>query len=71
MCINADIIDYCKYVDSDYFDLEKYDSSRRAELLEFYSGYSEKGYYEYCKMCNGSCNVNKHAIPVGIQLNNG
>ena len=68
MCLNADLIDYCKLKETDYFDLGNYDASKRIELLEYYLGYNERGYMEYCKMCNGGINVNTHKIEVGKQM---
>lgn len=67
MCVGADRIGYCNIADGDYFDLSEYNQERRMEFLEYYLGYSEKGYFSYCRMCNGSSNVNKHIIPVGMQ----
>lgn len=66
-CINADIIDYCKIEESDYFDLSCFDNNRKSEFIEYYLGYSEKGYMAYCKKCNGGANVNSHSISVGSQ----
>lgn len=68
VCHSAAVIDYCELDKSDYFDLSTYDEGRRKEFLEYYLGYSEKGYYNYCKMCNGGMNVNTHAISAGNQL---
>ncbi|MCM1426129.1 MAG: hypothetical protein NC118_05945 [Eubacterium sp.] len=67
-CINADWINYCKIQETDYFDLSKYSESRRKEFIEYNLGYSEKGYMEYCKMCNGSISINTHKIEVGEQI---
>lgn len=68
MCLNADWIDYCKVQETDYFDLNNYNESRKKEFIEYNLGYNEKGYMEYCKMCNGSLNVNTHKIEVGKQI---
>lgn len=69
MCLNADWIDYCNIQETDYFDLNNYSESRKKEFIEYNLGYNEKGYMEYCKMCNGSLNVNTHKIEVGKQIN--
>ncbi len=45
--------------DTDYFDLRKFDRTRRAELIEFRNGYSEKGYTDFCRICNGFPSINK------------
>ena len=68
MCISAAWIDYCSFDELDYFSLVPYDENKRMEFIEFYLGYSEKGYYNYCKKCNGGMNNNTHAIPVGEQM---
>lgn len=64
----ADRFNYCEKQDSDLFNIKKSDSNSRAILLEYLLGYSEKGYYEYCKKCNGTFNVNQKKVPVGEQL---
>lgn len=64
----SDSINYCKLEPSDFFDLSVYDGDRRVELIEYMLGYSEKGYLNYCRMCNGSYNVNQKAIEAGEQL---
>lgn len=68
MCVGAAKIGYCELDDSDYFDLSVYSRDRRREFIEYYLGYNEKGYFNYCKKCNGSLNVNTHIISVGEQL---
>ncbi len=68
MCVCADRIGYCEITENDYFDLLNYTEERRKEFLEYYLGYNEKGYFNYCKLCNGSLNVNTHKIPVGKQI---
>ena len=68
MCWSAEQIDYCQVAESDYFDLSQYSAERRKEFLEYYLGFNEKGYFEYCKKCNGGINVNTHKIEVGKQL---
>ena len=67
MCFYADLIKYCELDESDCFDLKKCDEKRKKEFVEYYLGYNEKGYMNYCKMCNGGMNINTHAIPVGNQ----
>ena len=67
MCFYADLIKYCELDESDCFDLKIYDEKRKKEFVEYYLGYNEKGYMNYCKMCNGGMNINTHAIPVGNQ----
>lgn len=68
MATNADRIGYCKLDPSDTFDLTKYDEAKRIELIEYMLGYSEKGYFNYCRACNGSFNVNDRMIDAGKQL---
>lgn len=67
MCLSADMIGYCEIKEEDYFDLRHYDKDKRIEFLEYYLGYSTRGYYEYCKKCNGGTNINKKVITVGEQ----
>ena len=67
MCVAPDEIGYCELLPTDYFELEPYVESRRAEFIEYYLGYNEKGYFNYCKKCNGGLNVNKKYIVSGQQ----
>lgn len=68
LTFKADRADYCQIQPNDYFDFSTYEPNRRKEFMEFMLGYTEKGYYELCKKCNGAFNVNKTVIPVGEQL---
>lgn len=61
-------IDYCEMSETDKFDISYYDQDRKIELIEFMLGYSEKGYLNYCKKCNGSFNVNTKMIEAGEQI---
>lgn len=67
VCFYADLIDYCKLDYRDVFDLAHFDVEKRMEFIEYYLGYNERGYLNYCKMCNGGMNINSHSIPVGEQ----
>lgn len=52
----------------EYFDMELYDNVKDKKLLlEYELGYSEKGYLEMCKHCNGM-NCNDKRIPAGEQV---
>ena len=42
----------------DTYDLTQFDSSKKAELMEFKLYYTEKGYMNFCKYCNGLWNIN-------------
>lgn len=68
MARSADKINYCNLDSTDIFDISYYDESKRIELIEYMLGYSEKGYLNYCRMCNGSYNVNTKLIEAGEQL---
>lgn len=68
MAGGADRIDYCKLDASDCFDISYYDETRKIELIEYMLGYSEKGYLNYCQICNGSFNVNDKMIEAGRQI---
>lgn len=63
-------IGYCQDVEEDYYDLsiETENPFTKKELMEYLLGYTEKGYYEACKKCNGFFNVNTKTLPVGEQL---
>lgn len=50
------------------FDLSQMNEERKREILEFSLGYSDKGYLEVCRRCNGCYRVNKTIIPVAEQL---
>jgi hypothetical protein len=58
---------YCSIEKEDYYCLEPFDGDKKA-LIEFALGYSEKGYINYCRKCNGGFNSNKLQISVGVQL---
>ena len=79
-CLNDGKIFYCSpscaadasklfdYDESDGFSLKDYDFSRKKEFMEFYIGYSERGYPSYCRRCNGFFNNNTKLIEVAEQL---
>lgn len=67
-CHNADRMDYCRIQEEDFFSLESFEEEKKIELMEYMLGYSQKGYYEYCKKCNGGQNVNSKKIEAGVQL---
>ena len=52
----------------DYLDLNMLSEREyKNVLLEFSIGYSEKGYLDMCKHCNGA-DAEKYLIPVAEQL---
>lgn len=52
----------------DYLDLNMLEGTRyKSELVEFAIGYSEKGYLDMCRHCNGADAV-KYPIPVAEQI---
>lgn len=56
LCNYAQYADYagiCKADDKELFDLKNYQDTKNRELIEFKSGYSEKGYTNFCNYCNG------------------
>lgn len=79
-CLKKDKLFYCSPAcmadasglfpieETDAFELSNYSADRKTELLEFYNGYSEKGYPSYCKRCNGLFNNNKKYVKVAEQL---
>lgn len=64
----ADEIGYCDLLESDYYDLNNLNFLTRVEFMEYMLGYSEKGYFNYCKKCNGGQNINKKYVLPGEQL---
>lgn len=69
--------------ETDYYDLtscttEKVDENGQKhfvfqgdkcrELMEFGVGYSERGYVEMCKKCNGYTTINHHFVPPAVQI---
>lgn len=53
----------------DYLDLQQLNGENWKKILvEFISGYSEKGYLDMCNFCNGGDCI-KYKIPVAEQLN--
>lgn len=64
----AERIGYCTVAPNDYLDLSSLKEEEKVKILEFTSGYCEKGYVELCKKCNGSISSNDKIVPVGQQL---
>lgn len=58
-----------KHIDTDGFRLDEYHPDRKKEFMEFYTGYSIKGYPSHCIRCNGLFNTNNKFIEAGGQLN--
>lgn len=52
----------------DFLDLEKLPEDYKKVLMEFELGYSEKGYLDMCRHCNGADAVNMR-IPAAEQVN--
>lgn len=46
------------------FDLR---NCRSSELVEFQAGYTEKGYFDMCKTCNGYIPINRNFVKAGYQ----
>lgn len=65
---SADRIGYCAIEDTDRFDLKNLDSGKKKEFLEYSLGYSDKGFYNYCRKCNGGFNVNLSRVTPGKQI---
>lgn len=54
---------------SEWYDLNTYTKDKKFELIEYRLGYSNKGYTEFCKYCNGYININpNNFVPVGEQV---
>ncbi len=68
-CSRADSVErsgYYQIAEGDYFELDHFTSKK--ELMEYILGYTDRGYIELCKKCNGTFGENDRKIPVGEQL---
>lgn len=52
----------------DFLDFSKLEGDYHKIILEYCLGYSEKGYMEMCRRCNGSFKHNPHVIPPALQM---
>lgn len=54
--------------DNESLDLRKIDKKKDAKLVvEFRSGYTDKGYVEFCKHCGGYMDINEIHVPAALQ----
>lgn len=53
---------------NDYIDLDIIEADSKGVLVEFLLHFSEKGYYSYCKNCNGYLSVNAERVAVAEQV---
>ncbi len=79
-CLNEQKIFYCspscaadasqlfEHDETDGFSLNNYSPNHKKEFMEFYTGYSEKGFPSYCRRCNGFFNNNDKLIEVAEQM---
>jgi organic radical activating enzyme len=53
----------------DYYDINGFSNSvqSKKELVEFRLGYTNKGYVEFCKYCNGFPSINPHIAKNGAE----
>ena len=67
---------YCDYAweagisegnENDYLDLEQISEGEKAQITEFIMGYSDNGYYTFCKNCSGYQASNQKQIKVAEQ----
>jgi hypothetical protein len=63
----AERVGYCQADPDDYFDMNR-NPIDKYEFVEFALGYSEKGFLNYCKKCNGAFNVNNIKIIPAVQI---
>ncbi len=74
-CINAKLAERALNKPEDksnifsLYDLKDNLHSKK-KLIEFDRGYNTNGYLEMCRYCNGSCEINKNYVEVGIQCKN-
>lgn len=64
----ADASELFEHDETDGFSLENYQLDRKKEFMEFYNGYSVKGYPSHCKRCNGFFNNNDRYIEIAEQI---
>ena len=50
----------------DFLNLSE-DYENKKIILEYIMGYTQKGYYSFCSMCEGFCSINTKKIPVAEQ----
>jgi organic radical activating enzyme len=58
-----------KGTEDDYYDINNFSNSMQSkkELVEFRLGYTNKGYVEFCKYCNGFPAINPHIAKNGAE----
>lgn len=54
--------------ENDFYDLKNFTPDKKKELVEYRLGYTQKGYVEFCRYCNGSPKINKFKEPAAIQV---
>ncbi len=53
---------------NDYIDINNLSENHVNELFEYNLGFSEKGYLDMCKRCNGYSGINRTVIPAAVQV---
>ena len=66
--MKAGLINECE---NDYYDFNTLTRDKRAELVEFLLGYTDKGYVDFCKRCSRWAGHNENRVPVAIQAKRG
>ena len=57
-----------KNCENEYYDLRMHSDDKRMELIEFMNGWSDKGYNDFCRYCNGFAPINKNKLlPAAVQ----
>lgn len=57
----------CMDEPNEYFDLNTYSTDQKKELIEFRTGYNQKGYVNFCKVCRGWTSINHEYTKPAIQ----
>lgn len=57
--------------ETDFYDLKKYESAKKTELVEFRLRYNQKGYVSFCKKCSGFALINSNLCQPAIQVERG
>lgn len=51
---------------NDFYDITRFDKSKKAELMEFRLGYSDRGYSELCGNCYGFCAMDRYKPAIQV-----
>ncbi len=67
----AETAGICQAEENEYYDLTQFNKEDKKRLIEFRLRYNEKGYTEFCKMCNSWTATNTQWCQPAIQCKKG